>query len=68
MEAWMIWIGAFVIIEGRALLDSKKGDTFSEAVWKWFNIEEKESNWTGKRMGLLAGFIWLVGHLVWRIW
>lgn len=68
MDAWIIWIGAFIAIEGKALLNSKKGDTLSEAVWNWFDIDERESNWTGKRIALLGGLVWLTGHFVWRVW
>ena len=65
--AWGIWIALFVAIEGKAILNSKKGDTLSEHIWSWFNIDKRESNWTGKRIALLGSLVWLVGHLVWRV-
>jgi len=68
MDAWVIWIASFLAIEGRALLNAKDGDTLSEKIWMWFDIEERDSNWTGKRMTLLGSLIWLIGHLVWRAW
>ena len=67
-EAWSLWIAAFIAIEGRAILSKEKGDTLSEHVWKWFNIEKRESNWTGKRVFLAGGLVWLLGHLAWRVW
>lgn len=65
--AWIIWILMFIAIEGKAILNSRKGDTLSEHVWNWFNIDKRESNWTGKRIALCAGLLWLIAHLVWRI-
>ena len=66
-HAWLMWIAAFVAIEGKALLNSKKGDTLSEHVWNWFNIDERESNWTGKRVVLVGGLVWLLAHLGFRV-
>jgi len=68
MDAWIIWIGMFVVIEGKALMNAKAGDTLSEKIWMWFDIDKRDSNWTGKRIGLLAGLVWLTGRFVWRVW
>ena len=66
-DGWIIWIAFFIANEGKALLNAKDGDTFSEKVWKWFEIDKAESNWTGKRIALVAGLVWLVGHLGFRV-
>ncbi len=56
--AWFIWILWFILVEGRAIKDKKKGDTLSEHVWlvlqatpllKWLTA---------------AGLVWLAGHFV----
>lgn len=33
-KAWVAWVAAFVVLEGLALLDKSRGDTFSER-WLW---------------------------------
>lgn len=30
---WLAWGGLFVVIEGAALLNKKRGDTLSEHIW-----------------------------------
>ena len=32
--AWILWLGFFAVIEGAALKNPKKGDTFSEHIWE----------------------------------
>lgn len=36
--AWVLWLALFAVIEGMALVNSRKGDTLSEHVWAWFGI------------------------------
>lgn len=69
-EAWIFWIVGFIVIEGKAIMDARKGKpggTLSEHIWAWFDIEERESNWTGKRIALVAGLVWLLAHLGFRV-
>jgi hypothetical protein len=33
--AWLVWGLAFAVIEGVALVNSRRGDTLSEHVWAW---------------------------------
>lgn len=65
--AWLVWITAFLGIEGAALLDKSKGDTLSEHVWKWFRISDKPKGWNIRRLALLGGTGWLMLHFVWRM-
>lgn len=65
--AWLVWITAFLGIEGAALFNKKKGDTLSEHVWKWFKITDKPKGWNIRRLSLLGGCGWLLLHFVWRI-
>ncbi len=51
-HAWFIWI------EGRAIVDKKKGDTLSEHVWIILNVTPLLKWMT------VAGLIWLTGHFV----
>ena len=67
-SAWVVWILAFVGIEGAALLRKDKGDTLSEHVWKWFRITDKPKGWNIRRLSLFGGLIWLTGHFIWRVW
>lgn len=69
--AWILWIMAFVGIEGYALARKEKGDTLSEHVWKWFAVNDPHANqvwrWVG-RVLLLTGGVWLTGHLAFGWW
>ena len=65
--AWLLWGAFFVVVEFRAIKNSTAGDTLSEKIWKWFEIEERDSNWTGKRVVLVAGLVWLLAHLGFRV-
>lgn len=61
--AWIFWLAFFVVVEGVALVDKDRGDSFSEHVWKWFRITDKPRQWTWRRI-VLAGFlVWLLVHL-----
>ncbi|WMI34524.1 hypothetical protein SEA_DEXERS_3 [Streptomyces phage Dexers] len=65
--AWIAWITAFLVIEGKALFNKEKGDTLSEHVWKWFHTEQgkKWSKTTRlRRFALLAFMAWLSVHFL----
>jgi hypothetical protein len=67
--AWLAWLGAFVVIEGKALFNKAEGDTLSEHVWRWFKTG-KMSNRTPsagvriRRFTLLAFMAWLSVHFL----
>lgn len=77
--AWILWIAAFLVIEGIALFRKEKGDTLSEHVWKWFGTRrdvEYEVDESGQPKGwlrfgrfvLLAFMAWLTAHFVTGGW
>ena len=51
-KAWALWLFAFVILEGLALVRRTPGDTLSEHVWSFLD-------------GGFARFILLGGFLAW---
>ncbi|TDD97238.1 hypothetical protein E1298_01905 [Actinomadura rubrisoli] len=59
--AWVLWIAAFIVIEGRALKRGQPGDTLSEHVWTWFGVKR---GWAWKRAALAAFMAWLSVHFV----
>jgi len=72
--AWIAWLAAFVVIEGKALLNKAEGDTLSEHVWKWFATSKKAHAKEGtdqpkgsvriRRFALLALMAWLSVHFL----
>ena len=57
-KAWALWLLAFIVIEGLALLRPAKDDTLSEHVWSWLSGGPA-------RYILLGGFlIWLIVHFL----
>lgn len=60
---WIGWVTAFCIIELIALTNGIDGDTFSAQVWKLIGTGSERSgiNWFF-RVGLAAGFAWLIPH------
>lgn len=70
--AWLLWLGAFGVIEGRALANKRKGDTLSEHVWKWFATaksktpeKDQPTGWVRlRRVSLLAFMGWLTAHFL----
>ncbi|ROO85564.1 hypothetical protein EDD29_3110 [Actinocorallia herbida] len=63
--SWVIWILAFVLLEGAALARRAPGDTLSEHVWRWFRVKDPRPTaltWV-LRAVLLTGCVWLTGHL-----
>jgi len=65
---WIAWGGIFAVTEGIALRNKKTGDTLSEHVWKWFKVKEQPKRFTAGRFALLAGLVWLTGHLAFGWW
>lgn len=65
---WIAWFAIFVVTEGIALRNRTPGDTLSEHVWKWFKVREQPRSFTFGRFVLLAGLIWLAGHLAFGWW
>lgn len=67
--AWLAWLGAFGVIEGRALLSRKPGATLSEHVWKWFAVAGDNTGWVRmRRAALLAIMAWLSVHFLTGGW
>jgi len=67
---WVAWIAWFAVLEGAALYRRRTGDTLSEHVWRWAAVKGPRSSartWAG-RLAVLAGGIWLTGHLAFGIW
>jgi hypothetical protein len=67
--AWLVWLGAFGVIEGRALFNKQPGDTLSEHVWRWFATQQGStgtpSGWVRmRRFTLLAFLAWLSAHFL----
>lgn len=61
---WILWLLAFVGIEGAAVLNKKRGDTLTAHVIRWFNATRAEG-WNKKRLTLLASMVGLTAHFVW---
>jgi hypothetical protein len=61
---WLAWIAGFVVLEGKALLNEKRGDTLSEHVWHWFSIKHDGTHKVLRRSALGAGLGWLVLHFM----
>lgn len=67
--AWLAWALAFVIVEGMALFNSRRGDTLSEHVWAWLGsahlTRKQPTGWTRlRRFVVLAGLAWVVAHFL----
>jgi hypothetical protein len=68
---WIIWLVAFLIWEGIALFNSKKGDTLSEHIWIWFGTrrgQKKSGTIQLRRFILLAFMVWLGAHFLTGGW
>jgi hypothetical protein len=63
---WIGWGLYFAVLEGIALFNKGEGDTLSEHVWRWFDVDAHQ--WTAKRYLLVAFMLWLSGHFIFRIW
>ncbi|MDQ3539968.1 MAG: hypothetical protein M3440_04715 [Chloroflexota bacterium] len=62
---WLGWLALFLTIEIPALLDARKGGTFSEAVWWFLGVGKRRTNLVQARriIGLSFGG-WLLVHFV----
>jgi hypothetical protein len=71
-KSWLAWLAAFVVLEGKALADKRRGDTLSEHVWRWFGVKAQDpmpSGWVRfRRFSLLAGLVWLTLHFLTGGW
>lgn len=63
---WLVWLLFFAIVEGVALVNKVQGDTLSEHVWKWFDINGKHPvGWDRLRKFTLIAFMaWLTLHFL----
>jgi hypothetical protein len=61
---WLLWIAAFLGLEGKALVNKRPGDTLSEHVWRWSSVKAKGGAWRLRRFGLLAFLAWLAAHFL----
>lgn len=70
---WVAWIAAFIVLEGAALARRRKGredETLSAHIWRWFGTRgprDSARTWAGRAI-LLAGGVWLTGHLAFGWW
>lgn len=63
--AWVSWLAAFGVIEGKALLSKREGDTLSEHVWKWFAVRDEHAKAGQVRRAVLVMFLaWLSAHFL----
>lgn len=61
---WLAWLFSFLAIEVPAVLDAKKGNTFSESWWWFLGIGEKGNKHSWTLRAVAFGFsAWLVAHL-----
>lgn len=59
---WIIWLVAFALLEGAALLDPGTGDTLTETIRQWLALSSRD-HWIGRT--LLAVFLaWLCHHFM----
>jgi len=66
--AWAVWALMFVVVEGLALHDRRRGGTLSEAVWFVFSIKAKGRAWQFRRFVLVAFLAWLSMHFLTGMW
>lgn len=70
---WLAWLGAiivgFAIPEADAILNKQDGDTLSENIRRWLHTDTPGGGitWLVVWLHLLAGFVWLLGHIL-RWW
>jgi len=67
---WAILGAAFLVLEGVAIRNDKRGDTLSEHVWKFLGVKGyKIPSFPWLRRGALAGlFVWLIPHFFLGWW
>lgn len=63
--AWVVWLAAFLVIEGAGFVGHQPGASLSEHVWHWFHVTDRRPTalvWLLR--GLLLAFLaWLFLHL-----
>jgi hypothetical protein len=68
---WILWLGAFLVAEGLALVNKKPGDTLSEHAWKWFAVKDEEGRknkaWRLRRVAITGFLAWLLVHIGWGV-
>lgn len=62
---WLVWLGAFLLIELTALFTGHPEFTLSEWVWR---LERLGRVWTFARYFVAAFLLWLFFHLVFGWW
>lgn len=66
--AWILWILAFAVIEGIALVDRRRDDTLSEHTWDVFCLRGKKagkSPWcVVRRIAFFSFWLWLSVHFL----
>ena len=66
--AWLVWLAAFIVIEGLAIRDKRRNDTLSEHCWEWFSVKQKKKAWRARRILLAAFMVWLTVHFLTGGW
>jgi hypothetical protein len=63
--AWLVWLAAFLVIEGAALASKRAGATLSEHTWSWFRVDRGwgKASVAIPRGALLLFLVWLLLHL-----
>ena len=62
--AWLVWLALFIVIEGLAIRDKRKGDTLSEHCWEWFAVKQRKRAWRWRRILLASFMVWLTVHFL----
>ena len=61
---WVLWLLAFCVLEGKALLDRRPDQTLSDHVWLWFSIRGQGPWWKMRRLFLALFMAWLTLHFL----
>ena len=67
---WIVWIAAFLVLEGVGLFDGRPGGTLSELMWRTFRVRDRRPTaltWIGRAF-LLAFGTWLTMHIAFGWW
>jgi hypothetical protein len=62
---WLLWLAAFLALEGSALFNHISGDTLSENTWAWFHVFDPHPGLLLGTLRVLLGLflLWLAFHL-----
>jgi hypothetical protein len=63
---WIGWLLAFAMFEGRALLDTREGDTLSERTREWFRTNKSPLGRQVFGWGWVAFSGWFLWHILWQ--